>query len=239
LTDGKICESAVTPGQLRSWDGVVLAGRPMDHLLADLHRRHLPTVMASNTHERIRTSAVLPDYAQGAFELTQYLVRLGHVKVRLMLAQDLLPAARVAEAGYRAALQRNGLEPLEVCEVDAAFDWSGLLSGDAKPSALLCVGADVGFMAQATAQAANCSVPGSLSLCTIPEPGRAEQVKGTTAYELRCEDLAHWLVELLVGAAPGQSPRTIIVPGRLVDRGTCAAPLSPSSSCPTPTHVEI
>lgn len=223
--DGEISESAVTPGQLRSWDGVVLVGRTTDRLLADLHRRHLPTVIVSNTHERIRTSVVLPDYGQGAFELAQYLVRLGHRRIRLVLSRRLMPAAGVADAGYRAALQRHGLRPVTCCVVDDGFKLSSILGNEERPTALVCVGEELATRAFSGSEAVE-GPASRLSVCAIPEPGQQLTEPAFTAYETQAPDLAHWIVELLVTASPGQLPRTIIVPGQLVDRGSAIAEAS-------------
>jgi LacI family transcriptional regulator len=238
--DGVISDSAVTPGQLRSWDGIVLQGRTSDRLLADLHRRHLPCVLVQNTHERIRTSAVLTDYAQGAFELTQYLVRLGHEQIRLVISADLAPAACAAEAGYRAALQRNGLRAAACTWAEPGFRWDGLLSAVDRPTALICVGSALARDAVLKAAAGNVAIPSRLSLCALCEPGEPLVDPAITSYEVRAEDIAHWVVELLLGATPGQLPRMIIVPGQLTDRGSVATPSTGVAHTPhRPAHVEV
>ncbi len=240
LENGEIADTAITPGQLRSWDGLVLASRTSDRLLAELHRRHLPVVMIQNAHERIRTSVVLPDYAQGAFELAEYLVRLGHEQIGLLISRELLPAASTAEHGYRAALERSALRPVAPAVIDADFDWRKLLATDARPSALICVGAEVASSAAAQAHEAGLRLPAMLGVCAMLEAGRHGVDHALTAYEVNAESIAHWAVELLITASPGQLPRMVIVPGKLCDRGSVPAHGKPPAAAPAgPSAVVI
>ncbi len=241
LPNGEIPDSAISPGQLRAWDGVAIAIRASDSLIADLQRRHLPTVLVENSHGRIRTNCVLPDYSHGAFELTQHLIRLGHQQVGLLTGIDVMPAAGSAEFGYRAAMQRHGLAPLPCSVVGKHFNWEQLLNDAARPTGLICIGATVSQRAHAACLAAQLRVPADISICSVHETSRIERHDVfSTTYQVRAEDVAHWVGELLSSASPGQSPRSVIVPGQLIDRGSTAPP--PGRSAPEPqrpTHCEI
>lgn len=239
---GEISEVTVTPGQLRSWDGVILASPAGERLLADLHRRHLPCVMIQNTHERIKTSTVLPDYAQGAFELTQYLVHLGHEQIHLLIDFNLLPAACVAEAGYRAALLRNGLQPVAFSTVVEGGSLGSVLAGSDRPTAVICVGAALARRVVSEGLTTRSSTSSPLSVCAVIEAGQSGADGALCAYEFDAGAIAHWAVDVLFSASPGQSSRTIIVPGRFV-AGASAAPLAGAARAETvarqPAQVDL
>lgn len=233
--------TAVTPGQLRGYAGVMLfGGQPSFELLADLHRRHLPVVMVGNAHDRIRTHLVLPDYAQGVFELTQHLIHLGHREIGLVLSPESLPAASWAEAGYRAAVQRNSLRTRPAILATADPELRALLTGDEAVTAVVCVGhtaAQNTRDASAQAGVADTSAP---AVCILPLSGEGPGNWGVATYHVPQEALVQWATELLLTASPGQSPRTAIVPGRLQDGGLTSVPASAAGAAPlTPREAMI
>lgn len=222
----------LAPSRLRDYNGVIiLSARPSSELLADLHRRHLPLVTVNNRHEQITTSAVLPDYASGAFELCQHLVQLGHREIQLLIHADMWPAAAGAESGYRAAMQRHGLRPRSVPPADGAIEWPSLIQTKPGPTALICVGAGLAVAAHEWALKAGLTLPSMLSLVALPEPGETCLAElSVTAYEVSADRLLHWTAELILSASPGVRPRIVLIPGRLVDRGSAAPPNKPTGT---------
>src|SRR5690606_9531073 len=78
-----------------------------------------------------------------------------------------------------------------------------------RSSALVCVGSDALVRISTAAREAGWTLPGTLSLCSILEPGRQADSADCTSYEIPVQTMAEWVVELLLSAAPGQSPRVV------------------------------
>ncbi len=236
-----IPEDALSPGELRGLDGVILfSSRPSAGFLANLHRRHVPLVIANNCHERIKTPVVLADYAQGGLELCQHLIHLGHREIQLLISPRLLPAAGAAENGYRATMHRYGLRPHEAQPTDDAFDWRHLLDSSCRPTALICVGAAPAVEASSRARDAGLTMPSMLSISVLPEPGETIiEEQSLTAYEVAPARIVHWATELLLSASPGQLPRSVIIPGQLRDRGSAAPPRSAGQATITPPEEAV
>ncbi len=223
---GRVTARGITPGHLRGWDGaVLLCGCPSDDLVADLHRRHLPLVLISNCHDRIKALTVLPDYSQGVFELAQHMIQLGHHRLQVLIDETLYPAAASAAMGYRAAMQRYGLRPVEAVRANASLDWARLLGAPDRATGLVCVGGGIAIEACRRAADAGLAVPTALSVSCIPDAGDGRMNEHSiTTYEIPADAVAYWAAELLVSAAPAQPPRLVIVPGQLKDRGSVAVP---------------
>jgi DNA-binding LacI/PurR family transcriptional regulator len=221
----EVPSSLLRPTQLRGIAGLILfAARPSAELLADLLRRHLPTVIANNRHHSMRTSAVHSDYGHGAFELTQHLVQLGHHRIQLLIDADLLPAAGDARAGYRAAMQRYGHTGREPLDVKNSFEWNSVIDGSDGPTALICVGADLAAQAARQALSAGLNIPAALSIAAIPEPDAPEANQSPTIYQVSANDIVDWAARLILNASPGQHPQMVIIPGQLQIRGSTAPP---------------
>lgn len=219
--------------RLRALDGLALFGlRPAASFLACAAREHLPLVMVANRHEQARTAAVLVDYAQGAFELCQYLIHLGHREIRLCVDPALMPAAGGAEQGYRAAMLRNGLQPRPTCDANSV-----LATGEsARPSAVICIGSN---SAALIAKGAAVGARGPLSLCCIPEPCDLMPARQhITSYEVDADRIARWIAELLVSASPTRWQQVVIVPGMIVERGSTAPEVGPVQTLSRPGVAE-
>jgi len=240
-SSGELTAAGLTPGQLRGMSGLVLfSACPSTSLLADLHRRHLPVVIANNRHERIRTPAVLADHAHGALDLTQHLIHLGHRAIQLMIDVTLLPGALAAESGYQAATQRYELDAREPWHVTNGVDWQGSLRAENRPTALVCVGAQLAAQAAAAAADAGLSVPDELSIAAMPEPGEALLAEhNITAYEVDADCIVDWAIELLLSASPGELPRMVIVPGKRQDRDSTAPPACYAQSVRAPGETIV
>jgi DNA-binding LacI/PurR family transcriptional regulator len=231
-SSGELSGRRLSADRLRAFDGLALFGfRPSSALLASAAREHIPLVMAGNQHEQMRTAAVLVDYAQGAFELCQHLIYLGHKEIRLCIDPALAPAADAAERGYRAAMQRNSLTARPLCDGDAA-----MLAGETgRPTAVICVGAaQVGMVLKSVQNRS------SLSLCCIPEPcDTAPAQQRVTSYEADADQLARWVADLLISASPARWQRVVVVPGRIVERGSTAPAAGPVQTPRKPETAEF
>ncbi|MCP4249458.1 MAG: substrate-binding domain-containing protein, partial [bacterium] len=110
---------------------------------------------------------------------------------------------------------------------DRGFDWSEVLSDDARPSCLVCVGAKLAAEASTRAVDAGLTAPSMLSITALPRPGETGlEEKSITTYDVAPDRVLQWATELLITAHPGEPPRTVIVPGELKDRGSAAPPAS-------------
>jgi DNA-binding LacI/PurR family transcriptional regulator len=229
--DGMLPEHALAIDELREFDGLVLfAAKPSRELLAELLRLHIPLVLVEVQHESIRTNCVLTDFSGGAFALCEYLIALGHRDIRLAIDSEWLPCAAVAEVGYRSSMIRHALTSTPAIVTNPAAAPPVLFGGEAKPAALLCVGTELARSVVAEASRQRVQIPWDLSLAVLAEPGQTmPEHLGLTAYQIEAANIANWVLQLLNRATPGQMPQMIVVPGQVVDRGSCRPPLAPTA----------
>jgi DNA-binding LacI/PurR family transcriptional regulator len=118
-------------------DGVILAGVHHRNLREALKSLNLPHVVLGNTFlgdERdLETDAVIYDDVAGAYEATQYLLRLGHRRIAFV-GNTALPWLNRRYRGYCEALGRAGLQPWGVT---AAWDVSNIEYGQLAACELL------------------------------------------------------------------------------------------------------
>jgi LacI family transcriptional regulator len=226
---GALPDGALSPGQLREIDGlVVYATRTSTPFLADLIRRHIPFVLANTLSDEATTNTVNPDYARGAFELAEHLIGLGHQHIRLVMCRDETPAMMLAELGYETAMRRHHYEPADTlmlpCDHGATEHQllRDALGEGSAVTAAICIGAHA---VEVLGPRIGADLPRTLSVAAIVEPGQSFE-PGTlmTAYEVDINRIADWSVRLLLDTAPAQRPRQVIVPGSIVQRDSTAAP---------------
>jgi DNA-binding LacI/PurR family transcriptional regulator len=224
--NGELSGRDLRADRLRGYEGLVLCSlRPAEDLLAHVSRRHLPLVMVNNHHPQVRTAAVLPDYSQGAFELCQHLIQLGHERIRLVVDGACLPAAAAAEGGYQAAIQRFGARAFPSITIDPSSREDQLMEAvvGTQATAIVCAGARPAVILDRSRRPD--ASDERMSIGCIPQAGDATAADaGLTAYETDPRQVAHGIAELLLSAAPARWQRVVVVPGKLTIRASTGPP---------------
>lgn len=214
----------LAPSALKGIDGVVVFNSlASPEFVADLSRRRIPVVMADAVSPSFKSNTVRPDYARGAFELTEYLADAGHERILLAVSENGHSFGSDAERGWRAALDRRGLPALKVCRGGRhGFD-EILRSADA-PTACVAVGTQ---LAEALLRGRTDSppVPVGAAIAVLAEPGQGLDglPAAVAGYVFDARAIAQWSIRLLLDASPGQAPREVVVPGAF-QHGVCDRP---------------
>lgn len=218
-------------------DGVILAGVHYENLLDALVRRKLPYVLLGNTYigdkEKLRKDAVIYDDVGGAYEATQYLIRLGHRRIAFIGNLE-LPWFRRRYDGYRRAMREAHLD---VITRVAAWDLSYIEYGqvataellrEAKPPTAIFAGNDevAGGVWKALISR-GVAIPRQMSLMgfgdridfAILEP--ALTTVSVFQDKLGAE-LGRMLIEKL--RHPGLRLEAITFPCQIVERSSCSVP---------------
>ncbi|WP_169987472.1 LacI family DNA-binding transcriptional regulator [Microbispora sp. H10836] len=210
LTDGCI---VVTPwGEVRSSTPVVVIDPVRDSTV--------PSVTADNL--------------AGATQVVEHLLGLGHRRIGFIAGRSSLAAAWSREEGYRRALAEAGVpaDPTLIGRGDfnpeSAIPLArALLEGPDRPTAIFAASDGMALKVLEVAKELGLDVPGDLSVVgfdNIPESALAEPALTTvdqSMYRLGHE-AARMLKSLVTGEWEG--PRQILLPTRLVVRGSTAPP---------------
>jgi len=224
-------DGALRPREMRELCGVVVYGvMPPHSLLTDLLRRHVGFVLVNVADGSVRTNCVVPDWAQGAFEVCEHLVGLGHRNIQLVLGAAEATHHSAAENGYRTSMRRHGLTPAAPLRLGTSIPPFIMPPADKRPSALLCIGASVAEAVCAGAQQAGIDIPKEISVVAVAGSDNAFAKAGKlTSYDVDGFKIVAWTFELLEKYAPGQKAQMILVPGRVVDRGSSGPPAQPAA----------
>lgn len=219
--DGTLPDRCLPVWRLKQLAGVLIfAAVPSRALVADLSRRHLPTVLCNVNCSSLRSSAVVADYAVGAFELTEHLVQLGHSQIQLIVDRRDEEASAQAQRGYLTGMGRYELQPVATLRCTPE-DVSALVGRRPEPTAVLCAGSALAAAVRDHVEQHGGSVPQDLSLAALAQPGElATHQSLITSYEVYPDQILDWALQLLVDYAPGTPPRTVLVPGVFNDRGS-------------------
>lgn len=96
----------------RSVDGLLisLSAESSDiSYLKVLHEKGLPMVFFDRVTDQIETHRVIADNFKGAYEVTEYLIKLGKRKIAHITNAVHLSVAKERLDGYKSALEKNGL----------------------------------------------------------------------------------------------------------------------------------
>jgi LacI family transcriptional regulator len=216
----------------RRIDGAVIGAEQFgEKQLAELLLKNLPFVMVGRS-SRITTHYVDVDNTLGARMAAEHLAGKGHERLAVLAGPDTLPYVHDRIFGVRECCRERGLpDPVIVnCPYDtleAARCVEGvLLSRPALTGIFVAAGDLVLGTLRACAEMGR-SVPRDLSVISFDDhPFFAHLGSGVTAIAQPIEEMGQAAVEMLMELMAGREPgrAAMIIPPRLVERGSCAAP---------------
>jgi LacI family transcriptional regulator len=209
LTDGAIL---VTPSSVEhSFAGPIVA---VDH---NVRSSTLPTVDSDNL--------------SGAVAATEHLIGLGHRRIGFLAGRPDLESAQLREQGYRRALEAAGIafDP-ELVRVGgyhpehASEAARELLEQEPPPTAIFAANDASAIETIAVARGLGLRVPDDLSVIgfdNVPESALSEPP--LTTIEQSIQRMGIEAVLLLLGLIedPDREPEHVVLPTRLVERGSC------------------
>lgn len=209
---------------VRDADAFVLLGaHPDDPRLTELTRRGTPFVLVGR-HPEVRCLAA--DDEAGGRIAAEHLLRLGHRELGLVLGPTHGQAMADRRRGFVAALEAAGVAPAtEVVAPDgSALDAYRALraqfAGGVRPTAVFAASDEMATGCIAAAADCALRVPSDLSVVgfdDMPEIG-----EGLTTVRQDIAALARETVSLLHEALRGEPARSLLLPVRLISRGTTA-----------------
>ena len=212
LTDGAIL---VTPSSVD-----VPSARPLVAVDHNARSSTLPTVDSDNL--------------SGAVSATEHLIGLGHRRIGFLAGRPDLESARLRKQGYRRALEAAGIsfDPGLVriggYRADTAEGAAReLLSLAPRPTAIFAANDTSAIETIAVARSLGLTVPGDLSVVgfdNVPESALCEPP--LTTVDQSVQRMGREAVQMLIRLIedPSRAPEQVILPTRLVERGSCRPP---------------
>ncbi|WP_328474926.1 LacI family transcriptional regulator [Actinoplanes sp. NBC_00393] len=211
----------------RGVDGIMLMALHGDEPLTDIiNRSGLPTVYVGRPLHFEPQWFVDSDNLGGARLATEHLVRLGRTRIATITGQLSTEAGKARYRGYREAMIIAGLTPHGTAEGDftensGAEAMRGLLDSHPDLDAVFAASDNLAAGALRALAEAGRSVPGDVAVVGFDDLGIAERTDPplTTVHQ-SVQDLGKETARMLVAVLAGQQPASIILPTRLVRRGS-------------------
>lgn len=199
-----------------------------------LHRHHIPVVEVDRQFAEGASDAVVVDNVTAAREATAALVADGHRRIALLIDETRWTTGRDRLAGYRLALQDAGLPAEPAMVVSSGWDVAAaqsaarsVLAGAHRPTAVFAVNNVLAEGVWRAATELGLRVPADLSVVSFDDaPWMSMVTPPVTVVAQDVVALGRTAVDVLVDrlAAPGRPARTVVVPYRLVRRGSTGPP---------------
>jgi LacI family transcriptional regulator len=218
-------------------DGVLFApagDSSLEHLRL-LQKRKIPFVLLDREVPGIDSDIVLGDSKEGARQLIEHLIDLGHKRIALINGSSDTSTARSRLAGYKEALKLRDL-PFDAelveevtyrgLEDEAAL--SSLLALQEPPTAIFAANNFLALGIIRILRSLNLSLPEDISLVCYDDLGFASElnpfltVAAQPAYQFGSMGI-QLLIERIQGNADA-SPKTLLFPSEIIVRSSSAPP---------------
>ncbi|MEW6045834.1 MAG: LacI family DNA-binding transcriptional regulator [Bacillota bacterium] len=203
------------------------------HFLDSLKALKRPTVVVDHYLPDLACDAVLSDNLVGARTVAAYVASLGHRRVAILKQHLGSAAAWERVVGFQSALSEAGVPPTDQVVIEAAptFDGGHAAFGDVMAHGVTAVLCSNDMMAMGVIRAAaerGVAIPQELSVTGFDDISSAAHVTPPlTTVHVRKRKIGREAVRRLLnqlGTSRASTPVRIIVPTRLVLRGSTAPP---------------
>jgi LacI family transcriptional regulator len=197
-----------------------------------LNRAHTPFVRIAPQKPLTGSSDVKIDDRKAAYDMTAYLIGLGHKRIGFIKGHPDHGAAHARFEGYRAALAHAGLPLIEELCVQGFFSYqSGMEAGERllslkkRPTAIFASNDDMAVAVLAASQRFNLKIPNQLSVAGFDDSLVAQVVwPRLTTCRQPIKEMAAAAVAMLMQKSPDDGPVELRLDHELVVRESTAPP---------------
>lgn len=171
------------------------------------------------------SAQVAVDNRAACYDITSYLVSLGHLRVGFVQGPEGFTTARDRHAGYTAAMVDAGLDPSLLFA--GGFDYESgraaamRMVGRPLPDAVLCANDEAAVGVLMALRHAGVDVPGQVSVAGIDDT-RSSRFLDLTTVSVPMYELGAIAVRRIIDGSAGADADRTELPHRLVPRGTTA-----------------
>lgn len=198
-----------------------------------LRERNFPYVLIDQTDNSDESTTVDSTNQQGAYEATDYLIKMGHKRIGFITGLMALSAARERLEGHKAALQDNNI-PIDVSliveanfEHQAGFEAAAvLLELSARPSAIFASNDISAFGVMDAIRSKGLRIPEDVSVIGFDDiPHASITYPKLTTVKQPLQQMGIVAVKLLLEQiqSPQTSPRRVTLATTLIKRDSCQA----------------
>lgn len=218
----------------RSLDGVMfISARDESTALEKLEGAGIPVVVIDRVPQSYTGPAVVLENWRAGALAGEHLAQLGHRRMAHVGGPGNVHIARERMAGFGSAIERHGLE---LVDVEPSSGWriedgysamQGLLARGSPFTALFCAGDQLAIGAMRALREAGRSIPGDMSIVGVDDIELTKYLfPPLTTVSQSIAKMAMLGVQMLIDLVEGKAPaeQRIIIEPRLVVRGSSAAP---------------
>lgn len=236
-------------------DGVIVIGMVSLENTAAILSGGMPTVMIDFQHDHLKVNRITINNYAGTYEAAKYLYSLGHRAIGFAGWVDYSNNFRNRYRGFCDLMCANGLAgtkysctgapSADSCVLMNTERFSGLLSGDDRPTAVICGNDRIAFSVYEIAGQSGLQIPGDLSVIGFDNVDKCGWVTPKlTSIDFNQNQIAHYAVEMLIDSmkSSAAATRSVVLDANItiresvhsVDADTETEVINPESIMRTP-----
>jgi len=217
-------------------DGLIIYpadGQKDSYIISDLKREKFPFVLIDRRLQYCETDCVMSDNIEGAYQGTEYLIKLGHERIAFITNEFIFSSIEDRILGYKSALNRHEIgfdnellfsynEGLDRKEINARlYDFINAK----KPTAIFALHDTIALDIVKMCRERDISIPEDLSLICFDHTDIVQhlEVPLTTVIQLT-KEIGYKAVKLLIEKISNKNNKTIqqiYFPTEFIIRGSC------------------
>lgn len=226
---------AVRAALSRNVDGIIICPtQQSDENVRYLLASGIPFVLIGRYFKEHETNYVICNDRMGGYQAAKYLINLGHRDILFLNGDPYISSSIDRQAGYVQALAEAGIEPRDgmICHVPVLgkFDtyFEQIFSGEVRFTAVIAFSDMLAWELMDYLEASGYSIPKDMSVIAFDDlqsryvlPFKLASI--TSHKERMSHSAARILMNRISNPEDGK-PETIVLPTKIVQRNSCAAP---------------
>ncbi len=199
-----------------------------------IQRQNVPVVVIDRQISGVEVDVVRGDSEQGAYELVNLLLSLGHRRIGMLSGPETISTAAQRVAGYRRALAEAGVDRDAALVYCGAYTQEGgyqttqqALSATPRPSALFAANNFIAMGAFRALREAGLSVPEDVALVCFDEAPQSAMIEPfLTVAAQPAYEMGRQATDLLLARLSGealQACQEIVFPVEIIARKSCGS----------------
>lgn len=214
-------------------DGIIILSPTNENeYIQELEQKGLPFILIDNQESHTDIFSIIVDNYKGGYDITKYLLNLGHTKIGFIGGNDIYLSARERRRGFIDALKDFNLEPFIIEDGDFTIGtgyeiMEKWIKNDKIPTAVFASDDKIALGAINACQAHNIKVPQDISICGYDNLLIAAELRPhLTTVQQPVEQMGKKAAEIMLQLIQGYCliPKTIKLPPKLIIRDSTQPP---------------
>ncbi len=207
-------------------DGIIFMQDISQKLMDKAISSGVPSIVVDSHSCDEKIPSITPDYRKATYDATKYLIEHGHRRIAIIASKTVPSFYKQTLAGFKETMKEYSIKPdpdfygISAINEDTAYEAAHrLLTGDKRPTAIVCTVDSFAIGAMRCAKDLNLSIPKDVSFIGIDDILLSRYIEPKlTTIGIDKVMMGEMAMDMLLQKIKGKNPESVLLPMELIVR---------------------